>query len=150
MKLHALYRFFDNNGALLYVGITLNPGNRWAAHQDDKPWWTEVASITVQTYPDRRCVLNAERAAIQAEHPRYNIQHQTRQTPPADDPWTADDMPDQCHDYCRDGAIYLPWRWRQGIGRYQCRNGHRWTCGWGHEESGDAPQYRGVPIWTMP
>ena len=38
-------------------------------------WWQEVASTTIQTLPDRQSVLEAERIAIMAERPRYNIQH---------------------------------------------------------------------------
>lgn len=39
---HALYRFRDDSGALLYVGITNNPGRRWTEHQKSKPWWHQV------------------------------------------------------------------------------------------------------------
>ena len=72
---HALYRFFDATGALLYVGITLNPGARWTTHSKEKPWWAEVASVTVEQFPDRESVLAAERAAIINEGPTYNVVH---------------------------------------------------------------------------
>lgn len=72
---HALYRFFDQTGALLYVGITNNPGRRWSQHQGDKPWWHDVARIEMEPHPDRPTVLAAERAAIAAERPRYNVVH---------------------------------------------------------------------------
>lgn len=80
-RLHALYRFFDASGDLLYIGITLNPAGRWKQHREDKPWWEEVADITIETHPDRPSVLEAERKAIIAEHPRYNKTHNTRPTP---------------------------------------------------------------------
>lgn len=73
--LQVLYRFWDADEQLLYVGITLNPGHRWTSHRNDKPWWSEVATITIETHPDRRAVLEAERRAIVAERPRYNIVH---------------------------------------------------------------------------
>ena len=69
----ALYRFFDADGHLLYVGISLNPGERWKQHRADKPWWLEVASITIDHLPDRDAALQAETAAIKSERPRYNI-----------------------------------------------------------------------------
>lgn len=72
---HALYRFYDAARNLLYVGITLDPGSRWKQHAHDKPWWHEVTSTTIETYPDRASVLEAERAAIIAERPRYNVVH---------------------------------------------------------------------------
>lgn len=72
---HVLYRFYDTAGALLYIGITLNPGERWKRHRDEKPWWTEVANITLQQHGSREAVLAAERAAIETETPRYNVVH---------------------------------------------------------------------------
>jgi predicted GIY-YIG superfamily endonuclease len=73
----ALYRFFATDGALLYIGISLNPGHRWKQHQADKPWWTEVATITVEHHDSRQSVAEAERMAIKAERPRYNMTHNT-------------------------------------------------------------------------
>ncbi len=72
---HALYRFYATDGALLYVGITADPGARWRKHAHDKPWWQEVANITVELHPSRRAVLEAERASIITEKPRYNVVH---------------------------------------------------------------------------
>ncbi len=72
MTHHALYRFYDKHGQLLYVGITNNPGMRWPKHADEKPWWSEVSGITLETYPDRDSVLAAERRAIMVENPRHN------------------------------------------------------------------------------
>lgn len=73
----ALYRFFDENGELLYVGVTLDPSARWKQHRADKAWWHEVAGIKIAHFPDRRSVLDAEREAIKAEKPRYNVVHNT-------------------------------------------------------------------------
>jgi predicted GIY-YIG superfamily endonuclease len=72
---HTLYRFFDADDVLLYVGITLNPAARWPRHKRDKPWWYEVRTITTELHPSREAVLQAEQAAIKAEEPRYNVIH---------------------------------------------------------------------------
>ncbi|MGW3808831.1 GIY-YIG nuclease family protein [Micromonospora sp. NPDC005113] len=77
---HALYRFFAEDGALLYVGITAALPTRLTNHRDDKPWWTEVARITIAHYLDRDSVLAAELAAIKTEQPRYNVQHNNGRT----------------------------------------------------------------------
>ena len=69
----ALYRFFDADGALLYVGITANLEQRWAAHERDKVWWPDVAEKTVEWHGTRPAALAAELAAIKAEAPRYNV-----------------------------------------------------------------------------
>ena len=74
---HALYRFYDDTGALLYVGITHNPGARFPQHEKDKPWWNEVRGISIEQYPTRDAVLAAEQRAIRVENPRYNIQRPT-------------------------------------------------------------------------
>ena len=71
----ALYRFFDMEGELLYIGITMDPGSRWRGHRGDKPWWTEVRNITVEPQPDRATALEVECAAIKRERPRYNRVH---------------------------------------------------------------------------
>lgn len=69
---HVLYRFYDATGALLYIGITSNPGNRFQQHAQEKPWWHEVRGITLELYPDRASVLQAETLAIHVEKPRFN------------------------------------------------------------------------------
>lgn len=91
-KRHCLYRFFAADGELLYVGITMNPAARWPKHSHQKPWWTEVESITLETFPSREEVLDAEREAIKTEHPRHNVVHAERitpqePTPPANITW---------------------------------------------------------------
>lgn len=93
---HALYRFWDAGRQLLYVGISLNPGNRWKQHAHDKAWWLDVAHVTVEPHPTRRDALDAERAAITTERPLHNVVHNQRPpavppaldgpTPPATDP----------------------------------------------------------------
>lgn len=156
---HALYRFYDTTDQLLYVGITADPGSRWRSHAHEKPWWQHVAKITVETHPDRTTVLEAERAAIVTEKPLHNIVHNRRHTPPTPPPtpgydpfsahWGAQaaDMPDDCHDVCVPAgilSIYYPHLWHHGIAHYICQHGHSWTCGWGHDYVGAAPQNRGT------
>lgn len=75
---HALYRFYDRTGALLYVGLTADPGSRWKAHARDKPWWLDVTDVRIEHFPDRKTVTEAERVAIQREKPRYNVVHNAR------------------------------------------------------------------------
>jgi predicted GIY-YIG superfamily endonuclease len=72
---HALYRFYNAAGELLYIGITGNLGQRWDQHNAGKPWWAEVASSTVEHFDSRTAVLAAEKAAIAAERPKYNVVH---------------------------------------------------------------------------
>lgn len=72
---HALYRFYGQDGTLLYVGMTMDPGRRWKEHAADKSWWHEVADITVEQFATRDEVLEAERWAIIRGRPKYNVAH---------------------------------------------------------------------------
>jgi hypothetical protein len=79
-----LYRFFDGEGRLLYVGMTINPGRRMDRHRTAKEWWTEVVEIRMEQFPDLDTLRVAERAAIVAEKPRYNIRmNGAAEAPPA-------------------------------------------------------------------
>jgi len=68
-----LYRMFAADGGLLYVGISSRAAMRWEQHRGEKPWWSEVARITVEHFADRAAALAAELAAIRSEGPLYNI-----------------------------------------------------------------------------
>ena len=70
---HVLYRFYSATGQLLYVGITMNPAQRFRSHRDTKTWWGDVAGISIENYDTREDLENAERRAIQVEHPLHNI-----------------------------------------------------------------------------
>jgi predicted GIY-YIG superfamily endonuclease len=72
---HALYRFFAADGTLLYIGLTANPGTRWKSHAAEKPWWLNVVKVTVEHFPTRSAVIEAERNAIQGERPLHNVTH---------------------------------------------------------------------------
>lgn len=69
----SIYRMFNAGGALLYVGQTGNLPTRLDTHRSKKPWWTEVASITVEHFVSRDAALDAERRAILRESPEYNV-----------------------------------------------------------------------------
>ena len=71
----ALYRHFDANGELLYVGISLNAVSRLAQHRQTSPWFDEIARIEIEWHPTREDACDAEITAIHTEHPRYNVIH---------------------------------------------------------------------------
>lgn len=70
----ALYRLFDTEGRLLYIGIAFNPDNRWAGHGASKSWWVDVAEKRIEWHETRSAAVAAERAAIASELPLYNKQ----------------------------------------------------------------------------
>ena len=77
MTVTSLYRAFDTADNLLYVGISSQPSERFRQHRADKPWWVRVARIELMHYPNRAAAVEAERHAIQAEAPAYNMSDRT-------------------------------------------------------------------------
>lgn len=69
----AVYRLFDTDGMLLYVGMTAYPTIRFSSHRATKPWWHEVATRRLVWYATREAAAMAEIRAIQTEAPRYNV-----------------------------------------------------------------------------
>lgn len=80
MSLTTLYRFYDADDRLLYIGISERGPERWKAHRKDKPWWGELARTTTEHYETRAEALEAERAAIIAEKPLHNVVHNRGRT----------------------------------------------------------------------
>ena len=67
-----LYRLYDDEHLLPYVGITWNPFVRWTYHSRTKRWWPEVAYAKVW----RCCDEDArgwESRCIKEQGPKYNI-----------------------------------------------------------------------------
>ena len=81
-KVHVLYRMFDRDNRLLYIGLTNNPKGRFGNHRDTQRWWDQVDHITVENFPSREELIKAERAAIEAEKPINNVVYNRgRETP---------------------------------------------------------------------
>ena len=69
-----LYRHFDKDDVLLYVGISLSAINRLQQHRDHSGWFADIARVDIVPFDSRVQVLEAERAAIKEECPVYNMQ----------------------------------------------------------------------------
>lgn len=70
-----LYRFFDVADGLLYIGITAVGVARWTQHSAEQPWWPSLAWVTVEHFVSVELAETAERRAILAEHPAFNVIH---------------------------------------------------------------------------
>lgn len=77
----ALYRFFDPDDVLLYVGTTDDVETRWGQHANMKAWWPDVARKTVTWYDVRETAEGEERLAIREETPLHNVQHAPGRNP---------------------------------------------------------------------
>lgn len=67
-----LYRFFDDEERLLYVGISSNWQQRLKQHYRDSEFHYQATKITLERYETREEVVAAEIRAIQTENPVYN------------------------------------------------------------------------------
>lgn len=70
----ALYRLYDVEDVLLYVGVTADLRSRYARHRATKHWWPQVVCRDAEWYPTRQEALDAERSLIKNEKPLYNVQ----------------------------------------------------------------------------
>jgi predicted GIY-YIG superfamily endonuclease len=68
----ALYRHYDEDGRLLYVGISLDVLKRIQQHRGSS-WSRDITYIAIEGYASREAAEAAERVAIETERPLYNI-----------------------------------------------------------------------------
>ncbi len=72
MQRTALYRHFDSDGLLLYVGVARNPAKRLASHRRWSPWFEGIAKVDIQWFDNEGDAYAAEREAIRTENPLCN------------------------------------------------------------------------------
>jgi hypothetical protein len=84
MEHNILYRYFDENDRLLYVGITKNQFSRLQAHAISARWFGLIHKATFRHYTSREDVKRAELKAIATENPLFNIQGISENHPGAD------------------------------------------------------------------
>lgn len=70
-----LYRYFDADGRLVYVGITGDLASRERSHFQKATWPQFAVRCTTVRYPSWGEAEAAEYEAIKAEHPLFNIAH---------------------------------------------------------------------------
>ena len=68
-----LYRHFDGERKLLYVGISLSTFARLSQHKDHSDWFKKIKSVEIENFETREEAMAAERKAIQSEDPMFNI-----------------------------------------------------------------------------
>jgi hypothetical protein len=69
-----VYRHFDADGTLLYVGITSSSSRRESGHLLNSLWHGMSASRTEEWFPNRADAEAAEVKAIKDEEPLFNIE----------------------------------------------------------------------------
>lgn len=71
----ALYRHFDIDGKLLYVGISYDVEKRTKQHENLAEWFGEIAEIKTEYFNTRKEAQAAEKEAIKTERPLHNVAH---------------------------------------------------------------------------
>lgn len=78
---HILYRHFDEDGTLLYVGKTSRPPmQRLSEHVRNSDWSRRIATVRFERFENAAALARAEREAIQTEGPLFNTAHSRRRT----------------------------------------------------------------------
>lgn len=72
MKAYVLYRHYDRQGKLLYVGMTCDPSRRLEQYQRAR-WFSSLRAVSLEKCQSKEDALEREAKAIRLEHPRYNI-----------------------------------------------------------------------------
>lgn len=68
----SVYRAFDADENLLYIGHSTRVLGRLAEHAATKGWWRRVTHVTVEHFESRLDASTAEAAAIASERPEMN------------------------------------------------------------------------------
>ena len=72
---YALYRHFDAQDRLLYVGISGSLRIREGIHKSTSMWRSLLARSIVERFEDADEAMKAERIAIETERPLFNVRH---------------------------------------------------------------------------
>ena len=74
-KKQLLYRYYNKENELLYVGVTADNTKRESQHRRDSFWFGEIATAKYEYFDSRQEVLQAEAEAIENEKPKHNVKH---------------------------------------------------------------------------
>ncbi len=78
-----LYRFFGENGELLYIGKSIAVRERMSQHKSTSKFFESAHSVTfTRGFSTEEELLRAETAAIKAELPIYNVVDNPAKRPP--------------------------------------------------------------------
>jgi excinuclease UvrABC nuclease subunit len=78
---YTVYRLYDAERTLLYVGITNNVRARFQHHANKQPWWPNVTHVETDEVGGRDEAVSREIELIASLHPQHNAVTK-RRTPP--------------------------------------------------------------------
>ena len=68
----AIYRHYDKDGVLLYVGLSLNPIKRLGQHRIHSLWFYSIARMEIEWAKTREAAAEKEYRAVRRERPLFN------------------------------------------------------------------------------
>jgi hypothetical protein len=68
-----VYRIYDDEGLMLYVGISYDACIRIRQHARTAAWWEMASRISVTTFADRWTAAKEEAFTIMMDAPPFNI-----------------------------------------------------------------------------
>ena len=71
---HTVYRMYDQEGRLIYVGCTYDLEQRLNTHRRAMWWYYQSVRIVTETHPNRTEARKAETRIRDTEAPRWNIE----------------------------------------------------------------------------
>lgn len=72
-----VYRIYNSSNELIYIGCTHHVPKRLNVHRQLMWWAPQIETVKADTYADRVSAHAAEKAAIYAENPKWNIRHRS-------------------------------------------------------------------------
>lgn len=85
-----VYRCYDVDSRLLYVGCSVDPAFRIEGHRKSSWWADRLAYYETEEHPNRDAALDAERRAIYSERPACNVKSRWYQGDPREN-WSLID-----------------------------------------------------------
>jgi excinuclease UvrABC nuclease subunit len=74
----AVYRCWDADGRLIYIGASRSVPQRLAQHLIESWWHGIIARIEVRLFPTIEAAFAVEKAAIKELRPAFNVKHAGR------------------------------------------------------------------------
>lgn len=75
MKPCYVYKHFDADGEVIYVGQSCNPMVRTARHQGSAEWFPQVRNIEIMSFASKGEACRVEAELIKDLKPRFNVEH---------------------------------------------------------------------------
>jgi len=77
-KTHFVYKQYDEQNQLLYVGCTSAPRVRMALHRNNSPWFSKIDRVEIKAFTSKLEAVSEETRSIVKDQPKFNIAKKTR------------------------------------------------------------------------